>query len=367
MFYFLGIVIVMLFVCANLRYGKRNIMTTKKGTLTSEKIFMFGVFAILFLILALQSVESNSDMLNYRNSYYEFIHCSTRYALTVISQSKDPAYHLVAYGMQKLGLGFYGWHACIALFYIVSLFVLIERYSSNVYISIIVALTLGSYSFAFSGLRQIIAISFVMFAFKFIVEKKIPKFVLLVLVASLFHGTAMIFLLAYPLYHLTLKKRNIIGLIAIAVIAIINAERIMKLYLSFTGMEENYSDYYDREVSLSLSGAIISVSIFLFCLIVIYTGKGEARHKGLCNMALVSLSFDILSALMFAELFRVGMYFSVFNIILIAEACSFDSKKNKMFSRIKVLVVTLLMVVYYFVASSVNLIDYVSVFQGVLW
>lgn len=53
-----------------------------------------------------------------------------------------------------------------------------------------------------NGIRQLIAVSIIMYGYSYIVERKLLKFILVVVVASLFHSTALLFL---PFYLLVTK------------------------------------------------------------------------------------------------------------------------------------------------------------------
>ena len=357
MYYILGIFVIILFVLANLHYSKRR-LNLHNRSLTREKVFLMVAALAVFLVFALQSEDSNSDLVHY---YYAFRRYSN-YTLSdfkLIKDSiKDPFYYVLGSMFAQLGISFHGWHLFIGFIYTLAIYLLVGRYSSNVYISFIVLITVGSFGFAMSGLRQTMAFAFLMFSFQYLENKKIIKFSLLVLMASLFHSTAIIFLLAYPLYRLKLRLRNLIILTIGAVIVILNGRLFLASFINFMGTDELYSSYLDRERSLSIAGIIIFGFILAFCLISYHLGFEDARYKGLCNLALVSLTFRILSATMVAEMFRVSMYFAVFDIILIAEACS-CGPRNVNFQRLKTVGATLAMTSYYLVSPSGAFVNYI--------
>ena len=58
---------------------------------------------------------------------------------------------------------------------------------------------------AFSGLRQMLAITFIVPAFYLVKNKRLIPFLFVVLAAFFFHQSALIILLLYPVYHLPLK------------------------------------------------------------------------------------------------------------------------------------------------------------------
>lgn len=363
MYYFLGIIMLILFFAANMRYGKHKIQTTK-STLTIEKLALLVMLGIFSLIFTFESVYSNGDMDAYRDSYLSLKELTNETYLDYILDNKDPFFYILSYFFSKLGLGFYMWHALVGFFYSYALYVLLKRYSPNIYISVIVFVALGNLGFALSALRQMLAIAFVMFAFKYIEERKLIKFVVFTLVACLFHSTAMIFLIAYPLYRIKLKVKTLVAM-AVAMIMLIPVSRtIIAFILPRIGAHELYYEYLQSDTTLSISGAIISACILMFCVVFLLKNKSTSRYQGLCNFAMVSIFFKILSASFFAEAFRLSLYFSIFDTILIAEACSCGEKNDKTLIKIKTLVATLAIVLYYFVSPNINILNYKLIFLG---
>ncbi|MBR4656593.1 MAG: EpsG family protein [Oscillospiraceae bacterium] len=85
----------------------------------------------------------------------------------------------------------------IAAFVTISFGIVVYRYSPNPLTSILYFLGLMLYTFHFSALKQSIAMACLMLAFIQIVNRKPFHFVLITLIASLFHFPAIVFLPAY--------------------------------------------------------------------------------------------------------------------------------------------------------------------------
>lgn len=362
MYYILGIFVLILFALANMHYSKRrtDLRQTNlfKHSMPREKVFLILAFLAVFLVIALQSEQNNGDLVQYHSAFERYRDYTWADFQLIKNNIKDPFYHICGSLFAHLGFSFHGWHMLIGFIYAFSIYLLVSRYSSNVYISYIVLITVGSFGFAMSGLRQTLAFAFLMFSFKYLENKKIIKFILFVLMASLFHSTAIIFLLAYPLYRLKLRLRNLILLGIGAVVVILNGRLFLERFVSFIGTDEIYSDYLNKESGLSIAGIIIFSFILIFCLVSYRLGFEDAKYKGLCNLAVVSLTFRILSVTMIAEMFRVSMYFAVFDIIWLAEACS-CGPRNVNFQRLKTVGATLAMTSYYLVSPSGAFVNYI--------
>lgn len=68
---------------------------------------------------------------------------------------------------------------------------------------------LGYFTSSMNTIRHQIALGLVLISYKYIKENKIFKFLILILVASTFHSTSIIFLISYPISKLKINFRNI--------------------------------------------------------------------------------------------------------------------------------------------------------------
>ena len=102
-----------------------------------------------------------------------------------------------------------------ALVSIFPLSYLICKYSENCLLSFVIYLGLPVFLTNYSAMRQVIAIAITAFSYIFIRNKKPVLFILTVLLASAFHSSAILFLVAYVLYYSGLMKRYRIASILI--------------------------------------------------------------------------------------------------------------------------------------------------------
>ena len=84
------------------------------------------------------------------------------------------------------------------------------EYSEKPLLSVLVYFAFGNFIMTFSGLRQAIAMAICFFSYKFIKKKKIIFYIILILVASLFHTSALFCIFVYPLYFLKMDNDKFI-------------------------------------------------------------------------------------------------------------------------------------------------------------
>lgn len=74
----------------------------------------------------------------------------------------------------------------------------IYKYSEIPWMSVLMFLTLQFFDLSMSGVRQILSVAILLFAYDFLVERKFIRFLALVLLAASIHTSAIAFLLIYP-------------------------------------------------------------------------------------------------------------------------------------------------------------------------
>ena len=144
----------------------------------------------------------------------------------------------------------------------------ITRYSSNHSVSLVVYLSLFLFS-TFNGLRQWLACSIFLFSFPYIQKKSFWNFALLIFIASLFHDTALLLILLYPIF---IKKHNFyfseFVTIAISLILFIFCDQFVEILSSICEIfGVDYFSKYTIDYLISQSGNytpfIISISVLV--------------------------------------------------------------------------------------------------------
>lgn len=262
--------------------------------------------------------------------------------------SKDVSFWYVSKVISDLFDNNYtAWLLILAIIYVIPLSILIKRYSNIPYISYLAFFSLGFFSFSMTGLRQTLALSLIIFSFTFLINRKLIPFVIIVIIGSLFHKTALIFLLAYPITNFPLTKKVLFGYaLALGFMQLFGTIFLGKIVS--LGIDERFENYYDNLEGLSYSGLIQQLMIFFFSFYFLRDKKDSSLYRSLFHLAILGIIFQSLSGFI-AEMFRISMYFSIFNIILFANAISFINKKGP-FAIAKPLVVLSLFI--YFILSK---------------
>ena len=299
----------------------------------------------LFLYAALRGSSVGTDTLRYINSYLINTNYKLSAMLSMIGELKDPGYQILS---RVFGIVFPNpqwWLAFVAGIYIISVFSLIKNYSPYPIISVLAFVALGYFSFSLTGLRQTVAMSIILSSFKLIEDGKLLKFVLLVLFASLFHVSAIVFLILYPISKTRVGYKHLIVFL-IATVTLLAFQSIVRILIGILFGNNRLAGYADRTTSLTASGFIIQLLIFIFCIYYYYTTEyRNSRINMLVNCSFIGLCFQMF-ATMIAEMFRVSMYFSIANIVLIP--ISLANEENPQVKKVELFGVLVVLIGYIF-------------------
>lgn len=183
----------------------------------------------------------------------------------------------------------------------------IYKYSKSPLFSFLIYIGLPSFLMLFSGMRQILAIGLCTIALKFIFEKKLFKFIITVIFASLFHYSASIFLIAYPCYYL---KFNNIGRVASLIL-------IGLIFVFRVPIFNFLSQLYKEEAEIDNNGAIglfiVFVLVYVYCFIF---SKTNTDVRGLLNIFFLACVCQAFSGI-YSTAMRIGYYFMIPLILLL--------------------------------------------------
>jgi len=308
------------------------IYSTTPGRNKSKGILFCQVAGILlFLLYALRSPYcGTSDVLRYQEGYE--LYSSFNFSTTIdeiAGGTLEPGYLFLQWVFGNV-FGFQWWLAFIAFLSIGSTMYLVKRMSPIPYISILLFFSLGFMNFEIDGLRQTIAMSILLWAYYPLRDRHLIGFLALVVLASVFHSTALVFILAYPFAY---KKIGIIHLgvfIAAAALFFLFKDRLLPILAFFLSASDHFTELYalGDGVSLSMTGFYIQLLLFMFELF--FMNRVICRYPNsalLFNLAFIGLCFQLYAAFI-GVFFRISLYFSFYHLLLFPMALSVIANKK---------------------------------------
>lgn len=202
----------------------------------------------------------------------------------------------------------------------------IVKNSVNYGYSFFLFVGLRFYYFFLSGLRQAIAVSIVFLSFNFLKEEKYTKFLFLIFLASAFHITAIISLLALPLIKFKFSKKNVIFIFLFIIIIYLFFNNIVFIILKI--LPAYYSHYVTTIAFKSGNfGNYINFIIKLIFVIIIYIfdyykNIDKSKVRKLYIYFMIIATGISLFAIKASILDRLEQYFWIFSILVIPDIIS---------------------------------------------
>lgn len=288
----------------NANYHSDAAMYTRQRT----AFMCIGVY--MFALVAFRATEVGVDTSSYQWTLDRQNIASLKGALSFDFYSES-GYKLIQYFALKSGFGIRGIIVLEACVFLLPILHFIYKYSENPFLSLFYFITLDYYFFSMSGIRQSMAIGICLIAFELAQNKKTLLFVVLVLVATSIHSTAIIFLPIVFLRRLLIKKEYIYIFIAIGAVVFF-FKRPLSVFI------RQYSRNYYADMNTGGSGMYIY--LLLAALMVLLSSDKMWNEKVGQNAIayMVIIAVILYPVLQFnPSLFRLHYYYSIASIVYI--------------------------------------------------
>lgn len=209
-----------------------------------------------------------------------------------------------------LGISYDNCILIIAAFVAVSLGVLVYRYSPSPFWSYTMYIAMGFYMFTYSGLKQAVAMGFLIFAAMAMFERKFWKYLVYVAIGGLFHMPAFIFLAAYPFCRQKLNYRYILVLITlVAVIALFRTQIVNFMNEIYYDEADSFSD------TTEVGGRFIVMVLIMFMGVILRPlHKWDRIYLQVFNLMVLAAALQTMSV--FGNVFsRLADYYYQFVVL----------------------------------------------------
>ena len=309
----------------------RAIKDKEKG----KKIFLYLSFLELFLFLALRGLDVGADLRAYFNLYDN---CNL-YSLTDVFKFRyEKGYIFYTYVIANF-INNKQWFLVITAFIsLIGPLFAIKRYSKNYYLSVFVYITFQFYVYNFYILRQVMALSIVLLSIKFIEERKFIKFLLLVILATLFHTSAILFIAVYFISKIKINNKILVLLYGAVIGIVLFGDSIIKYILGFI---QNYAETGNNG---GIPYFIVLFIVFLIATLVknkFFTDKNDIMWYNILVIAILiqtlTLKLSILS--------RLNIYYTISIIMVLPNLL--ECFKDKRIKNIGEIAIVLMLTLYF--------------------
>ncbi|MBO5286898.1 MAG: EpsG family protein [Clostridia bacterium] len=238
----------------------------------------------------------------------------------------------------------------ISMIAVVPMAIFYVKESESSFLAIALFIGIAPFSMYFSGLRQILAIAFVFPVYYCAKHKKPLLFILLVLAAMLFHKSAFIMFIIYPIFHIKITPNKMLILAPAILFIYIFNESIFGFLLRIMG--DKYEEQYGE---LQATGAIMMIVLFailvFFAFVIPEEDKMEKETVGLRNMLVICLVLQLFSPVSTVAM-RMNYYFLPFVPVLIPKIINRSKQQYRQVAMLATAVLVLFFVIRFFFTAS---------------
>ncbi len=272
-----------------------------------NRVILVAVFLLLFAVSACRIAVGND--------YWVY-----RYQFLLIAQERHVSYEIgfqaVVYLMQLI-FGYDNYLPIFGLFSFLTVYFFVRAVydqADHFAFSLFLLMTGGYYFMSFDNVRYYFAVSIALYAIKYVLSKNYWKFILWILVGSLFHKTILIVIPVYFIAQIVWKKKNV-WLIPACAIGLLAGKEVLKFVIF------KFYPYYQGSVfegtNVSYANIAKCGAVLVFALI--YYKSLIAKNKKLNLYFNLNLGAFLLYsfASYIPELSRICYYMMIGQIFLI--------------------------------------------------
>ena len=185
-----------------------------------------AILSISFILIFISSIRYwvGTDYAQYFYSYSAF----AKNVVRAIKELDEPGLNVLSWLSEKTIGNFSGMFFYMSLVTILFCCYSIYKYSTNYLYSFFLYITAGCWMLSFNAVRQCAAIALLLFGVRYIYERKFWKYLFIVLIAFLFHRSAIVFILLYFVLDKKVDPKTIISLVVVGVFLMLGGGLIIR-------------------------------------------------------------------------------------------------------------------------------------------
>lgn len=230
------------------------------------------------------------------------------------------------------------------------------------YMSIFLLLGMTYFFFFLNGTRQMIGAAFLLASIPYVEKRKFIPFLLMVLIATGFHTTCIVFVAVYFLVYINLGPRM---LVVITAIVFVFGKFFADIVNSFLQGMDYYSIYLESAYAQQRQGYIVlAMNILLVLFATVFYQNENSKFKIYYNLQIIALWASALTGKI-VLIDRYRLVFGLASIILVPMTLKgIENKNTKVFCAMAVVVLYFIYAMYTVGVQNSNFVlPYQTIFQ----
>ena len=317
-----NITIIILNIVLYILFSSSKRLSTKQ----KNSLFLILSFITFTILTASRDYATGSDTKMYARTFMSF--AQNKWSSTIWGGYFEPLYSIYNILLSYISKNPRILIVTSSMFISYSFYKFIKDNSKNYILSVVMFIGLLFFYTSMNTIRQYMAISVLLLGFTFVKNKKLLPYLITVIIAYLFHSSALVGILIYPMYNMKYTHTRMFIIFAIALVSNIYVSELINSIYNILG-RVNYYDYrVGQENIANLIYTIIYFLMYLFSLYEIRRNKSDKVSNSFYLYSFVMSSAFSLIAMNLNVLARAATYFNVFSIICLPNVIA-DNIKNK--------------------------------------
>lgn len=344
-------------------------LANKSTKTVFKNLFMILSMMPFFIISAIRYNVGIDTWLNYTPTFESVaLYGDTFEVLPFLRQKYELGFCLIVMMLAKICTNPVILFTFCSAIIMIFTFLAIYEQSKITWLSIVIFFLSGAFLLSMNGMRNYVAMAIVLYSFKYIYNKKLFKFLFIVLIAATIHKSVLLVLILYPLYNIKINKNHIIAILLFSLFLTLFIDKIVAVLFSFT----TYKDYFITEQKMvdPLYSMLVINSILLVMFLFNYKeNKNDNKYNFFLKLQLLSVIICIFSFKL-PMAYRIEQIIDFFQIITIPYNIYLLQKKNNFNKKFTIIVLSFIIVTYsayftkVFILSDDNQVkNYVSIFN----
>ena len=303
------------FLFVSLYKQKERLLVSIGGSreIQNNSLLIPVFFIIFFILLALRHESVGNDIWNYKMHFESIASLNLRQTLI---RDGDILYNVLNWIVAQLTKDYRLFLSLVAAIILLPIAIYYAEDREYGFLKMILFMNMPVFIMIFSGLRQSIAFSVGIIAYKCVRDKKIWQFLLWALIAMGFHHSGFIVFTFYPLYHATFKRKHLLFVVPILLfLYAFNKQIFGMVTLVLTAI---FGEDYSGEIVDT--GAYAMLILFVLFVVISYVlpdeNKMDKETLGLRNFLLMAVALQCFVPLNRLAM-RLNYYFLIFIPVLI--------------------------------------------------
>lgn len=275
----------------------------------TTRYYLIFVSVLTFIYIAFRDISVGIDTALFEKVFWNINETMSSLRDVLASDRVEKGYAVLEYLIGRMGGNYRILLVISAVVCAAGLYCLLDRYAVNPVYSMILYIGFGYFSYSMCFIRQMMAVSIVLFALKFIEEKKLIPYTVTVLIASTIHQTALIALPFYFLCKAKLNRKTRIGAMILIVAANILRGVLYDFILNFARV--------DYTTSTETGGTLLNLMTVGTALLAIYYGPQILERYPISKLPLYAMIIAAMVYPVSLESSAVTRLFYYYHILII--------------------------------------------------